>query len=50
MIDERMDLALLDALAAARPDWHVVMIGPVVKIDPAALPRRPHIHYIGPQS
>ena len=24
---------------AARPDWHFVMIGPVVKIDPASCPR-----------
>ena len=47
VIDERMDLALLDGIAAARPDWHIVMIGPVVKIDPASLPRRPNIHYLG---
>jgi UDP-galactopyranose mutase len=49
VIDERMDLALLDGLAAARPDWHIVMIGPVVKIDPASLPRRGNIHYLGPK-
>jgi Glycosyltransferase len=47
VIDERMDTELLDALAAQRPDWHIVMIGPVVKIDPADLPRRPNIHYLG---
>jgi glycosyltransferase involved in cell wall biosynthesis len=47
VIDERMDLALLDAVAAGRPDWHIVMVGPVVKIDPATLPRRPNIHYLG---
>ncbi|MFL6212490.1 MAG: glycosyltransferase family 1 protein [Blastocatellia bacterium] len=47
VIDERMNTALLDAVAAARPDWHLVMIGPVVKIDPADLPRRPNIHYLG---
>jgi UDP-galactopyranose mutase len=47
VIDERMDLELLDAVAGTRPDWHVVMIGPVVKIDPATLPRRPNIHYLG---
>lgn len=47
VIDERMDLGLLDRLAAARPDWHLVMIGPVVKIDPAELPRHPNIHYLG---
>jgi UDP-galactopyranose mutase len=47
VIDERMDIALLDCIAEARPDWHLVMIGPVVKIDPASLPRRPNIHYLG---
>jgi UDP-galactopyranose mutase len=49
VIDERMDLALLDGVAAARPAWHIVMLGPVVKIDPAMLPVRPNIHYLGPK-
>ena len=47
VIDERMDLELLDKLAASRPDWQLVMLGPVVKIDPADLPQRPNIHYLG---
>ena len=47
VIDERMDTALLDRVAELRPDWHLVMIGPVVKIDPADLPHRPNIHYLG---
>ena len=47
VIDERMDLELLDGVAAARPDWHIVMLGPVVKIDPAILPRRANLHYLG---
>ncbi len=47
VIDERMDIELLEAIAEARPDWHLVMIGPVVKIDPATLPRRENIHYLG---
>ena len=25
------------------------MVGPVVKIDPATLPKRPNIHYLGPK-
>src|SRR5205814_5837801 len=33
-----------------RPDWQLVMIGPVVKIDPRDLPRRPNIHYLGAKS
>jgi UDP-galactopyranose mutase len=47
VIDERMDLALVDALARARPDYHVVMVGPVVKIDSARLPQRSNLHWLG---
>ncbi|HYB99187.1 MAG TPA: UDP-galactopyranose mutase [Candidatus Limnocylindrales bacterium] len=47
VIDERMDVALIDELAARRPDWHIVLVGPVVKIDPATLPVRPNLHYLG---
>lgn len=50
VIDERMDLELLDGIAQARPDWHLVMVGPVVKIDEASLPQRPNIHYLGGKS
>ena len=50
VLDERFDTELLDSMAAARPDWQFVMIGPVVKIDPAALPRRANIHYLGGKS
>lgn len=49
VIDERLDIALVEALADARPGWHVVMAGPVVKIDPASLPQRPNLHWIGMQ-
>ncbi len=47
VIDERMDLPLLARVAEARPDWHIVLIGPVVKIDPGTLPRAENIHYLG---
>ncbi len=47
VIDERMDLELLERIADARPDWHVVMLGPIVKIDAKALPKRPNIHWLG---
>lgn len=47
VIDERMDLELLDAIARTRPEWQLVMVGPVVKIDPTTLPRRDNIHYLG---
>src|SRR5688572_14749472 len=45
VIDERMDIHLLAGVAAARPEWQIVMVGPVVKIDPASLPRPANIHY-----
>ncbi len=47
VIDERFDMPLLDSLARARPDWQFVMVGPVVKIDPATLPRHANVHYFG---
>ena len=50
VLDERIDGALLDAVAEARPDWQIVMVGPVAKIDPRSLPVRPNIHYLGQRS
>lgn len=47
VIDERMDTELLRAIAAQRPDWHLILLGPVVKISPASLPQAPNIHYLG---
>ena len=47
VVDERMDLDLIAAVADARPDWSIVMVGPVVKISPADLPRRPNLHFLG---
>ena len=47
VIDERMDIDLVAGVAAARPDWQIVMLGPVVKIDAGILPRAANIHYLG---
>ena len=47
VIDERMDLELLGELAQARPNWHLVILGPVVKIDHDSLPKLPNLHYLG---
>jgi UDP-galactopyranose mutase len=47
VIDERFDIPLLEAVARRRPDWHFVMIGPVVKIDAHTLPSHENIHYLG---
>ena len=47
VIDERMDTGLLGEVAALRPDWQFVILGPVVKIDPATLPKAANIHWLG---
>jgi len=47
VIDERMDIPLITELADQRPDLQLVMLGPVVKIDPATLPQRPNVHWLG---
>ncbi len=49
VLDERLDQQLLAAVADLRPDIQFVMIGPVVKVDPASLPQRKNIHYLGPK-
>jgi len=49
VIDERVDLELLGAVAAARPDWTLAMIGPVLKIAKEDLPQHPNILYYGKQ-
>ncbi|WP_413737413.1 NAD(P)-binding protein [Sodalis sp. RH21] len=49
VIDERLDLGLLAALADSHPQWQLVLVGPVVKIDIASLPVRPNIHILGQQ-
>lgn len=47
VVDERMDLDLLGVLADAHPEWSIVVVGPVVKVDFADLPQRHNIHYLG---
>jgi UDP-galactopyranose mutase len=47
VIDERFDIELLDAVAAMRPSWSFVMVGPIVKISEDELPKRPNIYYLG---
>jgi UDP-galactopyranose mutase len=50
VIDERCDLELLAAIAAARPEYSFIMVGPVVKIEESSLPRLPNLHYLGQKS
>ena len=49
VIDERFDAELLTAVADAAPHWQFVIAGPIVKIDPASLPQRANIHWLGRQ-
>lgn len=49
VIDERFDTELIAAVADAHPVWQIVLVGPVVKVDPANLPQRANIHYLGQQ-
>jgi UDP-galactopyranose mutase len=49
VIDERLDLPLIEAIARRRPDWSIVLVGPVVKIDPADIPDLPNVHALGPK-
>lgn len=50
VIDERVNLELVAGMALRHPEWQIVMVGPVVKIDPATLPQCPNIHWLGQQS
>jgi glycosyltransferase involved in cell wall biosynthesis len=47
VIDERIDYDLIRTLAESRPDASIVMVGPVVKVDPATLPQAPNLHWLG---
>jgi protoporphyrinogen oxidase/glycosyltransferase involved in cell wall biosynthesis len=50
VIDERFDAGLIADLADAHSEWQIVLVGPIVKIDPGSLPQRQNIHYLGQHS
>ena len=50
VIDERIDLALRAAVARARPQWHIVLVDPVLNLDLQTLPRQPNLHWLGEQA
>jgi UDP-galactopyranose mutase len=50
VLDERMDLGLIEGIARRKPEWHIVMVGPVAKISTDSLPKLPNIHYLGMKS
>jgi protoporphyrinogen oxidase len=49
VIDERLDTELVRGMAALRPDWQFVFVGPVAKVDQASLPRAPNLHWMPKQ-
>jgi UDP-galactopyranose mutase len=49
VLDERIDFDLLAAVADARPEWSIIMVGPLAKIRGDDLPMRPNLHYLGPK-
>lgn len=47
VIDERFDIEMIKQAADAKPDWHFVLVGPIIKIDHTTLPQNKNIHYLG---
>src|SRR5262249_33749143 len=50
VIDERMDYDIIATMAARHPGVQFLMVGPVVKVDPDALPKAKNLHYLGQRS
>jgi len=50
VIDERFDIDLIRDVADNRPGWKLELVGPIVKIDPATLPKNVNIEYLGPKN
>ena len=50
VLDERLDRDLIREVAARHPDWHLILVGPIVKIREEDLPFAPNLHYLGHKS
>jgi hypothetical protein len=50
VIDERFDTELIRNIATKRPEWQLIIIGPVLKIATETLPNNNNIHYLGQKS
>lgn len=50
VIDERFDIELIADVARQRPEWQLMLLGPVVKISAEILPQGENIHYLGQKS
>lgn len=47
VVDERMDYELVSKLADSHPEWSIVIVGPVLKVDANSLPQRKNLHWLG---
>ena len=47
VIDERFHISLINEVSSLRPEWHFILIGPIIKVDPLMLPKGENIHYLG---
>ena len=50
VIDERVDLGLLARVADLRPDWQIVLAGPLRGVEPRDLPQRGNLLWLGAQT
>lgn len=50
VLDERLDIELLRDVARMHPEWHFVLIGPIVKVREEDLPHGDNLHYLGQKS
>lgn len=50
VLDERFDAALISELARSRPEWSIVLLGPVVKVAQEELPQESNVYYLGQKS
>lgn len=50
VIDDRVDLLLLAYIAQVRPDWSLVVVGPISRIGEEELPMAPNLYYPGMKS
>ena len=51
-VDERIDYDLLNECATQRPDWSIVLLGPMVKITKEQIDfflKLPNVHWLGPK-
>jgi len=52
-VDQRIDYAVLEHCARQRPDWSIVLVGPMVTIserDVASFLALPNVHWLGPKT